>query len=240
MLLLAKLLNSFAASVAYFENEARAAARGQALLNDQLVVRTQEAARVANRLQNFHATAEMVAVGIFEFSPMGKLVQSNDAWHRMSGYPRDADQAKSMIFMDLVYEEDAEIVMSTWTKLTKGVEVSPFEFRWKSQLPGGEPTWVLAACVARLAEDGSVAGIHACNTDISAQKKAEQVALQRADALEQAKYNEERFLRFTELAEIGVFILDTERQVRPNFKDVRPPLRSTNVHADNICQLQIL
>lgn len=154
----------------------------------------------------------MVTVGIFEFNPDGTLVRANDAWYKLSGYPVDPNKAKAFSFMSLVYEEDTQLVVNKWTELVNGNPIS-FEMRWKSQIPGGEPLWVLAACVPLFAEDGMVTTLHCCNTDITAQKRTEQAALQRAAALEQAKYNEQRFLRFTELADVGVFILDKDRKV---------------------------
>jgi len=68
-----------AASVVYLEDEAHTAARGQALLSDELAVRTKEVAQVTERLLGFQTTAEMVTVGIFEFSTLGTYIQANEA-----------------------------------------------------------------------------------------------------------------------------------------------------------------
>lgn len=198
ILLLSNLLTSFAATVTWFEDEADTAERHRALLKE--------------KLQGIQTTAEMVTVGIFELTPAGNVVQANEAWYRLSGYSRDPADDKALKFMDCVYEEDYEHVMETFKILSQGQPIS-IEFRWKSQTSGGEPVWVLAAAVPLFAQDGTLKSFHCCNTDITPQRRMVQDAVQRAEALEHAKYNEERFLRFTEIADVGVFMLGPDRQV---------------------------
>jgi len=134
--------------------------------------------------------------------------------------------------MDLVYEDDKDLVAQNWTDLVNGQPRS-FEMRWNNRQPGGEPTWVLSASVPFFGEDGKVTSIHGCNTDISAQKKTEHAAVQRADALD-----EQRFLRFTELADVGVFILDPQHQVRQS-QDTKDRLLTVSA-TDAILQRQMV
>jgi hypothetical protein len=94
--------------------------------------------------------------------------------------------------MDRVFEDDKEIVMEKWNTLIGGVPVT-FEMRWKARKSAEadsvgkdswvEATWVSAACVPVMSEDGTLKSIAGFTTDISAQKNSEQHMLEKANAL---------------------------------------------------------
>ena len=95
-------------------------------------------------------------------------------------------------------------------------------------MPNGEEDlegqWVLAACVPTRDEYGEVTSVSGCLTDIAAQKRSEQDALRRAEALERARASEQRFSRFAEFANVAIWIMDTNQQVSPPYgrsRDVR-------------------
>lgn len=122
--------------------------------------------------------------------------------------------------MNFVHEEDISLCMGYWKKLEQGTPVT-FEFRWRKpegKGPDREPKmgvlWVLAACVPVIAKDGTLMGISGCTTDISAQKRSEQDAIQRAEALERATASEQRFAKFAEHALVAIFITDPEYKIQ--------------------------
>jgi PAS domain-containing protein len=65
--------------------------------------------------------------------------------------------------------------------------------------------------------EGNITGLTGCVTDISVQKAKAQIALERADLLDQvlirtreAKSSEEKFARFTEAAPLGISIMTAD------------------------------
>lgn len=121
--------------------------------------------------------------------------------------------------MNCVFEEDVELLQTHWESLRAGRSAT-FEMRWKPVGEDGKPiddapngTWVLATCIPVLAYDGSVASISGCTTDIHAQKKSVQDALDRADALERAVVSEKRFASFARLAPVAIYILNSKEEV---------------------------
>jgi len=211
----------------------------------------QIAARKAARLQQI---AEMVDVGYFDFHPNGKLFYANvcidhrprrmnicqrryadriiqDAWYSLSGHPKDPAAHFEHSFTDCIYEDDYDMCMGIWKNLTNGIPAT-FEMRWKKVGPDGKPQaggqWVLAACVPIVTKEGNVLAISGCTTDISAQKRSEQDAVQRADALERARTSEQRFASFTKHALVGIYILDAEGNVsHPPLQVLAPFLPGT-------------
>lgn len=106
-----------------------------------------------------------------------------------------------------------------------------FELRYKNGTEEGQ--WCLVACQPVKNPDGVVSSIIGAVTDISTQKKSERIALDRAEALEQAKASEDRFRRFmqvsryfktlgsfaanqcrSQIAPIGCMIADTTKGVQ--------------------------
>lgn len=121
--------------------------------------------------------------------------------------------------MKCVFEEDLELLHRHWKSLQAG-QPATFEMRWKAMGEDGKHlqdaangTWVLATCIPVLTSDGSVASISGCTTDIRAQKKSVQHALDRADALERAAVSEKRFESFARLAPVAVYILNSKGEV---------------------------
>ncbi|KIW08451.1 uncharacterized protein PV09_01354 [Verruconis gallopava] len=167
------------------------------------------------RLASLYRMMEMSDVGTFEYSPEGKLMRANDSWYRLSLHPREKDTHRDFSFMDLVYPADGPLVLSQWNKLAQGIPVT-FEMRWKGRAFGKtdvgdgveDAQWVLSACVPILDDQGNLVSIAGNTIDINAQKRVQEQALQRAEALEMARASERKFSQFAQLAPIAIYILD--------------------------------
>lgn len=141
--------------------------------------------------------------------------------------------------MDYVYEPDTELVMEKWNLLTKGIPVT-FEMRWKAKPredsnssdstseASSHPTWVSAACIPFVADDGTLVSISGFTTNISAKKDSEQHLLDRAAAVERAELSEKRFATFAKLAPVAIWALDPQYQACwPIFKYVKVQANSS-------------
>lgn len=123
-----------------------------------------------------------------------------------SSHPKDLPTHVQFSFMDLVYEEDQALVMSMWNKLSLGNPVT-FEMRWKPR-PGSKDTaqWVLSACVPVFDDEGALIRIAGNTIDINGQKKSQEAAQARVEALEQARLSELKFARFAQLSPTAIYI----------------------------------
>lgn len=129
-----------------------------------------------------------------------------NAFHQLSGIPQDPTLNGPLVFNSRVYPDDADMVMSKWALCLQG-KTTTFEMRWKSDSPEGWQ-WVVAACVPILDDKGAPQSIWGMTTNIGAQKKVEQEAIKRAEALEQARAIEARFFRFAEIAPVGILVAE--------------------------------
>lgn len=137
---------------------------------------------------------EMSDVGVFEYFPDGKLIHANDAWYRLSGYPRDLATHEDYAFMDLAHPEDQDAIMSAWNSLIQGNCVT-FEMRWKARPGSGDDAqWVLSACVPVLDEDRNLISIAGNTIDINAQKKFQEVQRRQIDEALEAKRQQEKYV----------------------------------------------
>ncbi|KAK4892575.1 hypothetical protein LTR27_009039 [Elasticomyces elasticus] len=158
---------------------------------------------------------EMVDVGMFDYNPEGKLVYANEAFYKLSGHPRPAE-AKEWSWMDCIFPEDKDRLFGVWEGLVAGKTFN-IEMRWKrprAAMPNGQEDvhgqWVLAACVPTFHENGTLRSVSGCLTDCAAQKRSEEDALKRAEALERAYASEKRFTKFAESASIGIYRFDLD------------------------------
>lgn len=158
------------------------------------------------RWEGLQTMMEMSDVGVFEYNTEGKLIHANEAWYRLSSHPRNLPAHVEYSFMDLVYPDDQALVMSMWNTLASGKPVT-FEMRWK-RAPGTDDTaqWVLSACVPVFDEEGTLISIAGNTIDIMAQKRSQEVAQARVEALERARISEQKFARFATLSPIAMYI----------------------------------
>lgn len=173
----------------------------KSLLNDSLP-RT----NLTARWEGLQTMMEMSDVGVFEYNTEGKLIHANEAWYRLSSHPRNLPAHVEYSFMDLVYPDDRALVMSMWNTLASGNPVT-FEMRWKAA-PGTDDAaqWVLSACVPVFDEEGTLISIAGNTIDIMAQKRSQEVAQARVEALERARASEQKFARFATLSPSAIYI----------------------------------
>jgi hypothetical protein len=124
----------------------------------------------------------------------------------VSSHPRNLPAHVDFSFIELVYPEDRPLVISMWNKLASGDSMT-FEMRWKAP-PGSDDAvqWVLSACVPVFDDKGNLISIAGNTIDIMAQKKSQEVAQARVEALEQARLSEKKFARFAQLSPIAIYI----------------------------------
>ncbi|KAH0175340.1 putative histidine kinase HHK19p, partial [Aureobasidium melanogenum] len=179
-------------------------AREEAEINlRELQLREREAILANSRMKSVLAIADTIDVGFFDYLPTGELIEGNNAFYELSGYPKDPELNKQFTFLDYCMPEDAEMVMGKWNWLMTG-KPTTFDMRWKNGTPTGQ--WVQAACTPVFDDAGNIVSVSGCTTDISAQKLAQENALRRAEALEQVRLSQARLLQFTDNAPIGIVI----------------------------------
>lgn len=176
-------------------------------LNGKLQDALADRDNVTGRLSNLLQMMEMVDVGMFEYDREGVLVYGNDAFHRLSGVPKN--ETEKMAWSKWVFEEDREWLTAKWTQLTEGSSCT-FDMRWigpnAAENPEGQ--WVSAACVPTTDDAGNVLTVSGCITDIQAVKK-------RAEALERAQASEMRFSNFIKHSNVAFYNFGMDRKVSP-------------------------
>jgi hypothetical protein len=79
--------------------------------------------------------------------------------------------------------------------------------RWKAPEGSDDPVqWVLSACLPVFDDEGTLISIAGNTIDIMAQKKSQEAAQARVEALEQARLSEQKFARFAQLSPIAIYI----------------------------------
>jgi PAS domain S-box-containing protein len=127
-----------------------------------------------------------------------------------SSHPRDLPEHVEFSFMDLVYPEDQALVMSMWNNLTQGKSVT-FEMRWKARAGTSEAAqWVLSACVPVFDDNNKLVAIAGNTIDISAQKRSQEAAQEKVEALEQVRLAEMKFARFAQLSPTAIYVFVPE------------------------------
>jgi PAS domain-containing protein len=174
--------------------------------NKSVLADTLPRTNLTARWEGLQTMMEMSDVGVFEYNTEGKLIHANEAWYRLSSHPRNLPAHVDYSFMDLVYPDDQALVMSMWNTLVSGNPVT-FEMRWKAAQGSEDPAqWVLSACVPVFDDEGTLISIAGNTIDIMAQKKSQEIAHTRVEALEQARLSEQKFARFAQLSPIAIYI----------------------------------
>ncbi|KAF7552694.1 hypothetical protein G7046_g7333 [Stylonectria norvegica] len=213
--LLNQKLTSSLASTVLLEEEARRgrnaaeqAAYDTAMLKERLEYQTEQANR---SIQTFKAVAEFIPVGMCFVDTDGNVTFANDAWHRITGYPKGPIAAGALL--ESVIDEDKSKVVQAY-KDVKEKDVVTFEYRVprnpnqpeSPKSPTGALSGmddrvarhVLASTKAERASDGSIVRMLTCLTDVTVQKDTAEEAIQRAQEAENLK-------RLAEFATVGMY-----------------------------------
>ena len=197
--LLSRQLGTSMASVVLFEEEikrgqkaAKIAALDRIELSEQLAARTKEAVESDVK---FTRMAEVAPVGMLIADSKGQIVFTNDTFHALSKHPRQSDRNA---WIDSVRVEDQEMVRKKWQELVNDKIPMSAEFRFKAQAQDSDgqtgDTWVLASAYPETDQDGLLQGIFGCITNISTQKWAEDVQIQRTAEANEMRLQQSRFV----------------------------------------------
>ncbi|KAI0810151.1 histidine kinase [Xylaria sp. FL0064] len=199
--LLSRQLATSLASVVLFEEEirrgqraAQMALRDRQELTEQLHIRTRE---VEESELKFTRMAEFAPVGMFIADHQGHITYSNDMWWDLSRHNRSESVNN---WMQSVKDEDRPALEAVWRQLVSEKVAITHEFRFKcSRHEGGIiiDTWVLMSAYPEKDSEGGIKGIFGCITNISQQKLAEQIQMQRREEAVELKRQQENFIDIT-------------------------------------------
>ncbi|KAI0837500.1 hypothetical protein F5Y06DRAFT_67408 [Hypoxylon sp. FL0890] len=199
--LLSRQLATSLASVVLFEEEirrgqkaAQMAAADRQELTKQLHLRTQE---VEESELKFTRMAEFAPVGMFIADHLGHITYCNDMWWDISRHNRSQGVDT---WMDSVKDEDRPALETIWHCLLSDKIAITHEFRFKCSRHEGEnliDTWVLMSAYPEKDANGGIKGIFGCVTNISQQKLAEQIQMQRREEAVELKRQQENFIDIT-------------------------------------------
>ncbi|KAH7271375.1 hypothetical protein NW759_001236 [Fusarium solani] len=215
--LLGQKLTSSLASTVLLEEEARRrrnvteqAAYDNAMLKQRLEYQTEQAER---SIQTFTAVADFIPVGMCFVDTEGNIPFANDAWHRITGYPKGPIAQGALL--ESVLEEDKPKFIQAYKDVQK-LDTVTFEYRITRSRDGLGPQsfrsppgplvmvddqvvrHILASTKAERAPDGSVIRILTCLTDVTVQKDTTEEAVRRAQEAENLK-------RLAEFATVGMY-----------------------------------
>lgn len=185
--LLARQIESAMASVKLFEQE-KERLRQQAFYQSEM---------------KFKKFAENAQVGIFGFDSAGNMSLCNDAWVEISGH--DIKETTAMSWEHDVHPDCMEEIRGYWNKLLTlpGPQTFEVQYRKPWQRNNGsdtislDRTYALASAYTEIADDGTIAGIVGCVTDISGLKWLDRVQSQRLSEALELKRQQENFLDIT-------------------------------------------
>ncbi|KAI2602256.1 hypothetical protein GGR54DRAFT_654408 [Hypoxylon sp. NC1633] len=199
--LLSRQLATSLASVVLFEEEIRRGQRAAQMaaadrqeLTKQLHLRTQE---VEESELKFTRMAEFAPVGMFIANYLGLITYCNDMWWEISRHNRSQSVNS---WMDSVQDEDRPALEIVWHILLTDKVAVTHEFRFKCARHEGESvidTWVLMSAYPEKDDNGGIKGIFGCVTNISQQKLAEQIQMQRREEAVELKRQQENFIDIT-------------------------------------------
>ncbi|KAG6038677.1 hypothetical protein E4U41_003888 [Claviceps citrina] len=244
--LLMRQLATSLASVVLFEEEVRRSAKAARLaaidrenLSMQLQIRTQEAVESEYR---FSRLAEFAPVGIFIADFNGCFRYCNDMWWQISRQNRveDFGNTTKHAYIHNVKDEDRPKLQAAWDKMLVTKSTMSIEFRFKCSQRIGDgimDTWVLMSAYPDSHQSDNKESIFGCITDISMQKRAEQVQSDRRREAVELKRQQENFIDITshEMRNPLSAILQCIDQMTSNvleFADYTSPESVKRLHAD--------
>jgi rsbT co-antagonist protein RsbR len=144
------------------KNNELTAAAAQALADEQALRLSEE---------RFRMLTTSVPVGIFETDGAGQCLFVNERWSKITGIT--SEEARGSGWTRTLHPEDREQVFSAWTAAAQQGREFAMEYRFCPR--EGEVTWVAGSAVALRDESGEVVRYIGTVTDISVNKRAEEM-----------------------------------------------------------------
>jgi PAS domain-containing protein len=107
----------------------------------ELAQQEKKANTISREYSHLVKVMELSDVGIFSCDVDGALLEANESWHRLSGVPRHTESVPAFQWLEYVYDEDKEMVMSHWHSMLRGkpVTVCQVETRTCYQITDFQP-----------------------------------------------------------------------------------------------------
>ncbi|KAF2822202.1 putative histidine kinase HHK16p [Ophiobolus disseminans] len=188
------------ASVLLFEDEVRksrhaaeTAAQQREQLSKQLELQTSRMRRMT----------ELSPLGMYLFNPEGVLIEANDRYFEMSGFPRENEEEFG--FIEVVADGSQDMAKGMWEEMMTTLKPSVRELQLKNRKvqpldsSGTEPIeyWVLASSSPEIGSNGEVVSIMGSIIDISHLKWAQGLQETRIREAEETKRQQNEFIDIT-------------------------------------------
>lgn len=137
-------------------------------LEEEVQIRTKELADSEDHLRNL---TEVAPVGIFHLDHEGRLIFVNEHWRQITGLQWYEGSPEA--FQKLIHPEDREHAGRLWQEAQANRKV--FHGEYRLQRDDGSLVWVIGKAVFGFDDAGQFEGVIGILTDISEQKKAEEL-----------------------------------------------------------------
>lgn len=169
---------------------------------------------LTNRQKFIRKLAQVATVGIYSTTADGAITYANTRFYDINGLPRQDEGSQNMSFLDGILAEDKHKLSEAFDecRLHKSIKSIDVRLGRKWTPPGStieQDCWVLSSITPNM-EDGKVAGVIGCITDISHSYYALQLQKNFANAAEEARRKQERFI-------VSLDTIDSYRTVANRF-----------------------
>ncbi|KAI5197596.1 hypothetical protein E4T39_07161 [Aureobasidium subglaciale] len=168
------------------------------LVNKELTLRRKETELATVRVERITKIVDLANVAIFERNLDGRLVFANEAFYKLMNTSQDVSLHQDTAASNLPEEH--------WEALLSG-DSRTFEIRCHNGV------WGLCSALPTRDEHGNIDAVIGVITDIESQKRAEEEAFAKVEALERVAAAERRFFKFLEILPAGVAVLETDSSI---------------------------
>lgn len=187
------------ASVVLFEDEVR---RNRAAAETAAQQREQLSKQLELQTSRMRRMTELSPLGMYLFGPDGVLLEANDRYYEMTGYPREDNEDFGCI--KVLAEDSQEVAKEMWDEMMRTLKPSAREIQLRNpkvhprDLSGNEiEYWVLASSQPELGPHGEVISIMGSIADISHMKWAQALQQTRLREAEETKRQQNEFIDIT-------------------------------------------
>lgn len=90
----------------------------------EIAQREKKANTISRQYSHLVRVMELSDVGIFSCDRNGNLLEANESWYRLSAFPRQNEPVPAFSWLESVYDEDKDLVMSHWNSMLQGKPVT--------------------------------------------------------------------------------------------------------------------